>query len=618
MSALLLIRAAERGEAAEVQRYLSLVGQRDENGWTALMYAAQNGHLTVLKLLLEHEATQRDGSGWTALMYAAMNGHLECAQMLSPHEAGLQSTQVEWEMQAGASALMIAARWGHLPIVQLLRPQEAGLVDAQGHDAMWYARYAAVDSGSGDPVPEGHPDLLRFLEETDGNSYLKSSRSAVKLEGGVGTLTRAKSSVVALTETFDDDLLLSSLPKLGGEHSGTSLPGVRAPKAFADEDATRLPDPSVVDPPDKQAEEDHGLTASLDPASIINPLRTSIFEESVSLERSVIFGITTTPTQSAIGRLRADLTSESRDASSLRRSQPTARQHSLERARRWKGCEVISFTGYTLPVHGQNYWARLAALPSVSTATGSSGHKVPGPHPSCVSTFAFPVAHYTFDKVVYCTHEDPQPPNEDDFFFSYVLKNYQPPTDPAAFLVEVQSGRCPGCSAEMATVQGAVFCHYTGRFYCPKCSLVRKTHEIPGKIIVPAATRCYDKFSVSARSFQLLETHWRKANIPTAALLQARFDADKSFSKYLRQRVHLSACLAKAEGCKTLQSLLPADSVKAYYYTQAKLPDGSTPLMWSMADLVSIHRGRHRDLDQLYARVAEHTAACTACGVALV
>lgn len=619
MNSLPLIRAAERGEVAEVQRYLSLVGQRDESGWTALMYAAQNGHPTVLELLLKHEAGQRDGSGWTALMYATMNGHLECVQMLSAYEAGLQSTQTEWGMQAGASALMIAARWGHLELAQILRPQEDGLVDELGHDAIWYARYAAIDSGSGDSVPEGHQALLRLFEEADEGSNLKSSQSIVQLEGGGSTLTRAKSSVVALTETFDDDLLLNSLPKLGGERPATSLPSVQAPKTLVDEDVSRLPDPSVVTGPvEKQTEEDAGLTSSLDPASIINPLRTSIFEESISLERSVIFGITTTPTQSAIGRLRADLASEPRGNSSLQRSQPTARQHSLERARKWKGCEVVSFTGYTFPVHGQNYWARLAALPSSSAKPEANGTKVPGPHASCVSTFTFPVAHYTFDKIVYCTHEDPPPPSEDDFFFSYVLKNFQPPADPASFLVETQSGRCPGCSAEMATVQGAVFCHYTGRFYCPKCSLVRKTHEIPGKIVAPASTRCYDKYSVSARSFQLLETHWRKANIPTAVLLQARFDADKAFSKYLRQRVHLSACLAKAEGCQALQALLPTDSSKAYYYTQARLPDGSTPLMWSMADLVSIHRGRHRDLDQLYTRVTEHTAACTACSVAQV
>ena len=50
---------------------------QDNAGWTALMFAAENGHEQVALVLLEAGAvvdTQLP-SGHTALMFAALNGH---------------------------------------------------------------------------------------------------------------------------------------------------------------------------------------------------------------------------------------------------------------------------------------------------------------------------------------------------------------------------------------------------------------------------------------------------------------------------------------------------------------------------------------------------------------
>ena len=47
-------------------------------GRTALMYAARNGHNTVVSALLSYNASldiKDDYKGMTALMYAALNGH---------------------------------------------------------------------------------------------------------------------------------------------------------------------------------------------------------------------------------------------------------------------------------------------------------------------------------------------------------------------------------------------------------------------------------------------------------------------------------------------------------------------------------------------------------------
>ena len=49
----------------------------EEDDYTALMFACQNGHDLCARALLEAKAAvdATDEAGWTALMYAAQNGH---------------------------------------------------------------------------------------------------------------------------------------------------------------------------------------------------------------------------------------------------------------------------------------------------------------------------------------------------------------------------------------------------------------------------------------------------------------------------------------------------------------------------------------------------------------
>jgi len=80
--------AAFNGDAARVEKYLSNGGNTealDSAGYTALHYAARNGHLTVVQLLLDAgarvNAQTRSGCS-TPLHKAAYSGHAEAARLL--------------------------------------------------------------------------------------------------------------------------------------------------------------------------------------------------------------------------------------------------------------------------------------------------------------------------------------------------------------------------------------------------------------------------------------------------------------------------------------------------------------------------------------------------------
>ena len=81
-----------RSEMEELSRLIereevnvNLVDDEDASKRTALHLAARNGHLEVVKYLLEKggaEVNEEDNDGWTALHLAARYGHLEVVKYL--------------------------------------------------------------------------------------------------------------------------------------------------------------------------------------------------------------------------------------------------------------------------------------------------------------------------------------------------------------------------------------------------------------------------------------------------------------------------------------------------------------------------------------------------------
>ena len=73
---------------AESQGFLNLA--ETVNGWTPLFIACINGHLIIVKLLLEAGAEQGmcDLAGWTEKEHAVYRGHMKVAETLAAYEAG--------------------------------------------------------------------------------------------------------------------------------------------------------------------------------------------------------------------------------------------------------------------------------------------------------------------------------------------------------------------------------------------------------------------------------------------------------------------------------------------------------------------------------------------------
>ena len=100
------------------------VNAKDNDGWTALHWAALGGHEAVVKLLLEKgaELESKNKNGWTPLLRAARDGHEAVVKLLLEKGAELESKDTD-----GRTALHWAALGGHEAVVKLLLEKGAEL-----------------------------------------------------------------------------------------------------------------------------------------------------------------------------------------------------------------------------------------------------------------------------------------------------------------------------------------------------------------------------------------------------------------------------------------------------------------------------------------------------------
>ena len=128
----------------------------DTNGWTHLIYATLNGHLSVVQYLLEQGADKDKASnaGASPLIVAAKNGHLEVVQCLV--EQGADKNKAT---NNGVSPLFAAAQDGHLTVIQCL-VEELG-VDVDKATTDNYGRQTPLHAA----VRNDHIDIAVCLME---------------------------------------------------------------------------------------------------------------------------------------------------------------------------------------------------------------------------------------------------------------------------------------------------------------------------------------------------------------------------------------------------------------------------------------------------------------------
>ena len=114
----------EEARVGDLDAVIELVGkgakvnEKDEYGFTALIWASKYGHLRIAETLIESrtDVNQKDDSGWSALMFASNQGHLGIVELLIEKGADVnQKSKYE-----GTTALIKASENGHLEIVETL------------------------------------------------------------------------------------------------------------------------------------------------------------------------------------------------------------------------------------------------------------------------------------------------------------------------------------------------------------------------------------------------------------------------------------------------------------------------------------------------------------------
>ncbi|XP_067234054.1 ankyrin repeat and SAM domain-containing protein 6-like [Chanodichthys erythropterus] len=154
---LLWFRVCDEGDLESARRVLEDPGGfghvdgTDEEGNTALMFAAAGGHEQLVRFLLRKGASvdRRNHYGWTPLMQAARFGHVTVAHILLENGA-----EINGRNRMGASVLTMAARGGHAHLAKLLL-ENGAFVDDFDH-------LSAADGNGSVPGDNGRT----FLEIT--------------------------------------------------------------------------------------------------------------------------------------------------------------------------------------------------------------------------------------------------------------------------------------------------------------------------------------------------------------------------------------------------------------------------------------------------------------------
>ncbi|HET9482149.1 MAG TPA: ankyrin repeat domain-containing protein [Candidatus Polarisedimenticolia bacterium] len=198
--------AAARGDDAEIERLLASGAgpcAADGSGWAPLHWAARNGRLAAIRILVIGGAGVNDpdvgANGWTPLMHAAHLRRAEAVELL----LALGADPDARPRGDGATALIMAAGYGDLRSVRALLGAGADpRLEGPGRvNALW----AAAGGGALSDITDGPPLGTCFPQVV---SELRQAAPDLKLAPGAAT-----AALGWLARTGECSSLLSSLPR---------------------------------------------------------------------------------------------------------------------------------------------------------------------------------------------------------------------------------------------------------------------------------------------------------------------------------------------------------------------------------------------------------------------
>jgi ankyrin repeat protein len=231
-----MIHAIEEGGIAEVKALLAGGVRPNEtllSGWTPLMWAALQGQMEILDLLLEAggDIKARSADGRTSLMYAAWRGETDSMRALL--ESG---ADVEAQDTKGNTSLLIAANRGHSEAVAVLL-QEGADVNAEnqaGFDPLLYcAKIGYIDllkslMSAGADI--GKKDILgrNALMFAAANGYGEIAAAVIEEDGDVNATDNYGYTALMYAAYFDKVEMLELLMDSGAKVAARNKDGQSA------------------------------------------------------------------------------------------------------------------------------------------------------------------------------------------------------------------------------------------------------------------------------------------------------------------------------------------------------------------------------------------------------
>ena len=210
-----LLAAAKAGNSVGVEAAIAAgadVNTSDNNGNTALIWAAFKGHANIVILLLNRgadvNATNNDGI--TALMWAAENGHTHVVRSLLDNGADVNATNNYRD-----TALIFAAGYGHTDTVRLLLKMGADInhYNADKHTALMVAQGM------------GYIGIIKILREISKIKQLVDNA----IQGDSSSYQELVEKIKDLNiDSYEFNLIFNNLiQKISTKNSDVEMPNIR-------------------------------------------------------------------------------------------------------------------------------------------------------------------------------------------------------------------------------------------------------------------------------------------------------------------------------------------------------------------------------------------------------